>query len=772
MRKLSFTLSLLFCISILYGQSPHGKNFVVDCSKCHTTEGWKVDLKKLLFDHDNTRFKLAGQHKAINCRSCHKSLEFATSKKECLDCHSDLHEGTLGPDCSRCHTPKSWIVENISEIHRQGRFPLIGAHQLADCRACHISGSTRRFDPLGIDCYDCHKANYLATSKPNHQQAGFSTNCVQCHKAGSAGWLAGNIEHSFFPLTAGHDISCTLCHTNGSYSKITAECFSCHATDYNAAKDPDHQHLNLSHNCLDCHTTSPKWKPAKFAEHDGRFFPVYSGSHSDTWTSCTDCHKQTGSYAEFTCIDCHEHDKSRMDNSHDEANGYQYNSLACFTCHPTGREEGGFNHSQTQFPLTGAHTSADCAKCHIKGFAGTAMDCNSCHKAKYDQAQAPVHTTAGIPMQCETCHSTIAWTPSSFNHGTTGFVLTGGHSRIAQCADCHKGIITEAKRTCVPCHQVQYDNARDHRLQAFPLDCLACHTVENWQAVTFDHALSKFPLTGAHIRVDCALCHKNGYAGTPTECNSCHGTNYSTAQNPNHAAAGIPVVCETCHNTTAWRPSVFNHATTGFALSGGHSTIVQCSLCHKGTVLNTRTECIACHQVQYDNAKDHKAQSYPLNCGMCHNANNWLNATFNHSQTGFPLTGAHLTTLCAKCHINGFQNTPNTCYGCHASKYNSTSNPNHVTAQFPTNCEACHNSTAWTPSTWNHDSQYFPIYSGKHKGKWTQCSECHTTVSNYTVFSCIDCHEHSNKASVDREHQGKNGYAYNSIACYNCHPRG
>jgi hypothetical protein len=306
----------------------------------------------------------------------------------------------------------------------------------------------------------------------------------------------------------------------------------------------------------------------------------------------------------------------------------------------------------------------------------------------------------------------------------------------------------------------------------------------------------------------------------------------------------LPTTCATCHNTTAWKPSTFNHTTTGFALTAAHATIVQCSLCHKGTVLNAKTDCISCHQVQYDGAKDHKTQSYPTDCGLCHNANNWLNATFNHSNTAFALTGAHTTTTCAKCHATGFANTPtacnachaanynattdpnhktlnlsvncndchttnpgwapatfsihstywaftgahtalatncvlchkgnytttpNTCFGCHTAKYNATTNPNHVAAQFPTTCETCHSTTNWTSSTWNHDTQYFKIKSGKHRSAWTLCTECHTTPTNYSVFNCLACHEHSNKTSVDSDHRGKSGYSYTSQACYSCH---
>jgi hypothetical protein len=146
MRKLSFTISFLLCASVLFGQSPHGKSLEIDCSNCHVTNGWKVDNKNLAFDHSSTSFKLIGQHLSVSCRSCHKSLDFSMAKNECKDCHQDLHEGTLGTDCARCHTPKSWIVENISEIHLQSRFPLTGAHQISNCAACHTTAEQGNYN--------------------------------------------------------------------------------------------------------------------------------------------------------------------------------------------------------------------------------------------------------------------------------------------------------------------------------------------------------------------------------------------------------------------------------------------------------------------------------------------------------------------------------------------------------------------------------------------------------------------------------------------------
>jgi hypothetical protein len=105
------------------------------------------------------------------------------------------------------------------------------------------------------------------------------------------------------------------------------------------------------------------------------------------------------------------------------------------------------------------------------------------------------------------------------------------------------------------------------------------------------------------------------------------------------------------------------------------------------------------------------------------------------------------------------------------SDYNGAANPNHSTAGFPTACQTCHTTSRWSPSTFNHDGLYFPIYSGTHRNRWTLCSECHTNASNFSVFSCINCHEH-NRTDTDSHHREVTNYVYDSAHCYSCHPSG
>ncbi len=116
------------------------------------------------------------------------------------------------------------------------------------------------------------------------------------------------------------------------------------------------------------------------------------------------------------------------------------------------------------------------------------------------------------------------------------------------------------------------------------------------------------------------------------------------------------------------------------------------------------------------------------------------------------------------------------CVTCHQTDFDNTNDPNHSATQFPTDCVQCHTTNpGWTPTTWDHDDQYFPVYSGKHDNEWNECIDCHTNSNDYTVFNCLNCHEHNDQNQVDNDHDHPDqpefdGYVYESNACYTCHP--
>jgi nitrate/TMAO reductase-like tetraheme cytochrome c subunit len=335
------------------------------------------------------------------------------------------------------------------------------------------------------------------------------------------------------------------------------------------------------------------------------------------------------------------------------------------------------------------------------------------------------------------------------------------------------GIYDGLSTACVDCHQNDYDDTGDpdHAEAGFGTTCNNCHTTSNWDA-NYDHSLTGFPLTGAHLNRNCSECHTGGlYSNQSSACFACHETQFNNADNPDHT--GYPTTCGQCHSTISWDGATFDHSTTDFPLTGAHVSLA-CASCHVGgQYTETSTDCYACHSDDYDNTDDpdHAAMGFPQNCEACHNTTTWDDADFDHSTSGFPLTGAHVNASCADCHIGGqYSGTPADCYFCHESNYDNANSPNH-SAGYPLACDDCHTTSNWN-SSFNHDSQYFPIYSGEHRGEWDLCIECHIVSGNFTVFSCIDCHEHSNQNEVNSDHNGVGGYSYTPTSCYNCHEDG
>ena len=215
MRILSLTLLVLLVVSARSfrdDDSPHGEDLGIGCEVCHSPKGWKLDPSVYSFDHNSTEMPLTGQHRSVNCRLCHPTLVFSDAGTDCSECHTDMHYQTVGLDCERCHNTHSWIVNNITDIHRMGRFPLIGPHLLAECSDCHPSASLLRFEPLRTECIDCHREDYMSASNPNHVLANMSTECTDCHSMHAFSWTGSGFNHLFFPLAEGHAIQDDLGH--------------------------------------------------------------------------------------------------------------------------------------------------------------------------------------------------------------------------------------------------------------------------------------------------------------------------------------------------------------------------------------------------------------------------------------------------------------------------------------------------------------------------------------------------------------------------------
>jgi len=393
-----------------------------------------------------------------------------------------------------------------------------------------------------------------------------------------------------------------------------------------------------------------------------------------------------------------------------------------------------------------------------------------------DEVQAPrVGNPHGdMNLDCVLCHTEQSWDEEGrvgdFDHSVTGFNLEGLHEH-ARCRDCHQEpVFAHVGTACVDCHQDL------HRGRLGPV-CEDCHTPAGWvdrPQMRRDHDATALPLVGAHERVDCDACHqgavRSDYVGTPVDCYACHAEVFHGTTSPDHDASGFGTDCIRCHGVFAstWGSGDFIHPAS-FPLTGAHR-LLECVACHTDGFVGTPTDCVACHQDDYDRTTDpgHLSAAFPTDCRACHTTSAWEPASFDHNATAFPLTGAHRSLDCLSCHASGYTGTPTDCVACHRAEYDGTTDPNHQSSNFPATCEICHTTSGWTPSTWDHEP-LFPINSGAHGG--ISCTECHVVPTDYSMFECILCHEHS-RDEMDPKHREVDGYFYLSSECFRCHPRG
>jgi len=731
------------------------------CSTCHTTTTWNTST----FNHSTTGFVLTQGHANLQCAQCHinNNYTLAIAATDCgnSQCHLTTWQQTNNPvhstagagfaasNCVNCHTPAGWDAASFN--HNLTGFVLVGTHMSPNptpCASCHVNNN---YALNSGDCYGCHTADWQRTttaggSVPNHVTAGFpqtATACATCHPITT--WTAGVFNHAGtgFPLTQGHaTVQCAQCHINNNYSLtiVLNDCGNsqCHLTDWNNTNNPPHASAGApfaASLCSTCHTTAG-WTTATF-NHNTTTFPL-TGAH--TTTACALCHTNNNYSGTLptTCIGCHTADW----NSTQTLGGAVPNHVSsgfpqdCTVCHSTANwTSSTFNHNTTTFPLTGLHVSVACTTCHVGGnYAGTLpTTCGGagCHLATWQGTTAPPHQTLTVSFpafaasNCASCHTTsvAAFATATWDHGTTGFALTGAHA-TGTCISCHVGNnYALPATTCYTCHTADWNSTQtlggsvpNHITAAFPQDCTVCHSTVSWATSTFNHSTTSFPLTGFHTTVACASCHtaaNGGYGpNVPTLCSGCHMADYNSTQTlggsvPNHVASAYPTTCNSCHTTTSWLGATFNHASTGFALTGMHATIA-CNLCH------------------------------------------------------LPALGSSAP--------------PTDCYSCHTADWTSTQTlgglvPNHVAAAliagsgFSTSaCSTCHTTTAWTGAAFTHS-----WFNQMHHNTGA-CANCHTNANDYTVFQCTGCHGNNNAANF--QHPQVGGYAYSSPACYSCHPRG
>ena len=504
---------------------------------------------------------------------------------------------------------------------------------------------------------------------------------------------------------------CLECHSAGRGVDPDA-CLSCHLALRKRVTAGQGLHARPDYgDCKTCHI-----------EHHGRDFElVWWGEEGrDAFDHGLTGWPLRGAHAEVGCGECHEPGKVRGA----EALRAQGKDLSrtflglgregCTDCHADPHEgtvgerceschsvdgwkpAGGFDHSTTDFPLTGRHRDVSCRECHsdaategAPSFQVAGQACRDCHRDPHE---------ARLGTSCGDCHSTAGWRSvelDGFDHDRTRYPLRGRHRSVA-CEGCHRpgsprrGLAFGA---CSDCHADPHGGQLRDRPDGGR--CESCHDVQAFVPSSFGmvrHLESDFPLTGAHQAVPCLACHQEALGRLPaagrggrfrfadTTCQACHG-------DPHHGEAARFVEaegCPACHEVGTWARISFDHARTGFALAGKHAGI-DCRSCHptidvgaaeeRIQMRGLQTECAACH------ADPHGGQFAGVDgrtaCERCHGVDGWERPDFDHERdTAFPLRGAHETVPCAACHptardedgreVLRFRPLPTECAGCHA----------------------------------------------------------------------------------------------------------
>ncbi len=569
--------------------------------------------------------------------------------------------------------------------------------------------------------------------------------------------------------------NCTACHTLGS--KISEQkCLDCHKPLKARITQKKGYHVSSEikgKSCITCHSDHHGLNFDMIRFDEKKFNHTLTGyelkgAHKKV-NDCAKCHfedhivdksiklnKNTFLGLDPSCVSCHE--------------DYHQKTLSndCVKCHNMDafKPASLFNHNKTEFPLKGAHTNIDCAKCHmfefkngkkIQQFADILFkNCNSCHKD-------PHHGEFG--MNCKSCHNESSFTDiktsSDFNHALTGFKLEGKHSTL-DCKKCHddrkgtKGNYKEFETlnqiTCMDCHNDVHENK-------FGTNCRDCHSVQsfniNKKLTAFDHTLTGYALQGKHRDVDCRKCHNTPKMTDPLPhdlCASCH-KDYHEGEFKDIKNRD----CSACHTDTGFMESTFSfeqHEETNFLLEGAHLATA-CNACHfkneKWKFKTIGKICVDCHNNVHQGAISEKF--IPENdCKKCHNNDSWQSVSFDHNLTGFGLEGKHLTIECRSCHyktdklennrVQKFMGLSMECASCHENIHG-----NQFEEAGVTDCKKCHGFNKWDSSNFNHNNAAFKL-DGAHIN--VACNKCHQEAwvngkKNVTYktgkLECVDCHQ-------------------------------
>jgi predicted CXXCH cytochrome family protein len=549
------------------------RNVTTDCVSCHVEHaGLDAELRPFdtrKFNHTTeTGFPLDGLHAplAATCTSCHKTRSFLAAKADCASCHADAHKGALGNRCASCHSTTVKFTDSRRTFdHRRTAFPLTGAHTTVGCVACHRDSRTYKGVQFS-SCASCH-------SDPHEPR--FPAACSSCHT--TQGWRTTKVDHArtAFPLRGRHaTVECAQCHVQPA-TKVAPRfdtCAACHSDPHRGTFKQD---------CASCHNET-SWRTGTF-DHSTTRFPLVD------------------KHAGLSCASCH-----------------QSATSASLAAPPRGSTPAPAR-GTTRGPGPGRGPIA--APARAVDFRGLRTECVACH--------ADVHE-GKLGVRCETCHSARSFDVPSFNHARPRALFAGVHAALT-CAQCHAPVrpsnalpagrsatpprsavprmarvgLAKTSDACVSCHSDVHAGQVSTR-------CEACHSLDRpkFAVTSFAHEKTRFPLTGKHVGLECATCHRvetrtfpagtattRRLTGIGTDCVACH-------QDPH--AGQFKVGCQSCHSVETFTIARYTHLRAralGSFFVGRHVTA--CSACHKPAAARSVQAAVVAYQI-------------PTTCTACH----------------------------------------------------------------------------------------------------------------------------------------------------------
>ncbi|MEY4673577.1 MAG: hypothetical protein RL148_1361, partial [Planctomycetota bacterium] len=511
--------------------------------------------------------------------------EHRTSPGPLHPAHAALVELEGGANCEACHGDGTHqgMASACSTCHQQ-----VGS-QLTSRRGLHGS-----LDPaLARDCSACHDDHHGTETRLIRDSA-FA-------RAGTADRARYDHAHvADWALVGRHvGLACTECHpqaeaasppAGGRFLGLSQSCASCHEDVHRGA---------FGNDCTTCHGQERPFREAPGFRHESF---ALSGAHAQA--TCTACHAEgtdrsvvsyrTRRPEARSCSECHE-------NVHvaTAARGpvsLQFpDSADCSRCHqPTRWAEarmGAADHARTGFALAGSHAAVACAECHGDATraprhgrpAPAERDCAACHESPHTQVLLGLAAAAPASANgCADCHrvedsSLRSGMITVEQHAAVGFPLEVPHARI-ECTKCHgdaqrpyaSRFRDRSPSDCRACHADVHAGQFDHDPRH--AQCTSCHQPDRFVPHRFDlamHAVTAFPLTGAHVRARCEDCHDETtkhpelvldvrkFHGTASACDSCHrdvhGGRFDASRLPTSVEGRTG--CARCHDTDHFAPA-------------------------------------------------------------------------------------------------------------------------------------------------------------------------------------------------------------------------